>query len=231
VATFGGLAFGDIALVPAPFLKNPRGIRDIAEWYVSTSIRRDYVHRIFDKQCEVALENLEKLRSVVGEAIDALFVCGTDFGTQTSSFCSATTFDELYAPYYRRVNQWIHAHTTWKTFKHSCGAVEPFMSHFIESGFDIINPVQVSALGMDPARLKERYGNNVVFWGGLVDTQRTLPFGSAEEVREEVLQRCAVFAREGGYVANAVHNVQAKTPVRNIVAMVDAVREFNGSAA
>jgi hypothetical protein len=231
VATFGGLAFGDIALVPAPFLKNPRGIRDIAEWYISTSIRRDYVHRIFQKQCEVALENLQKLRSVVGEAIDALFVCGTDFGTQTSSFCSAATFDELYAPYYRKVNQWIHAHTTWKTFKHSCGAVEPFMSHFIESGFDIVNPVQVSALGMDPAHLKERYGDSLVFWGGLVDTQRTLPFGTAEEVREEVLKRCEVFGREGGYVANSVHNVQAKTPIRNIVAMVDAVREFNGSPA
>jgi len=105
------------------------------------------------------------------------------------------------------------------------------MSHFIESGFDIVNPVQVSALGMDPAHLKERYGDSLVFWGGLVDTQRTLPFGTAEEVREEVLKRCEVFAREGGYVANSVHNVQAKTPIRNIVAMVDAVREFNGSPA
>ena len=158
VATFGGTAFGDIALVPAPFLKYPRGIRDIAEWYIATATRRDYIHAVFERQTEVALVNLGRIHEAVGNAVECVFVCGTDFGTQTSSFCSPATFDELYAPYYRRVNQWIHAHTTWKTMKHSCGAVEPFISHFIESGFDVLNPVQCSATGMDPATLKDRYG-------------------------------------------------------------------------
>ncbi|NLE57750.1 MAG: methyltransferase, partial [Planctomycetes bacterium] len=140
IATFGGTAFGDIALVPAPFLKHPKGIRDIEEWYVSTVARQDYVHKVFDKQCEIALANLAKIHARVGDAVDAVFICGTDFGTQTSAFCSRETFRELYMPYYKRVNDWIHAHTKWRTFKHSCGAVEQFLGPFIESGFDIVNP-------------------------------------------------------------------------------------------
>ena len=228
VGSFGGTAFGDIALVPAPFLKHPRGIRDVAEWYISTASRQDYIHQVFARQCEIALVNLEKIHAVVGDAIDVLFVCGTDFGTQNSTFCSPDTFESLYAPYYKQVNQWIHQHTTWKTFKHSCGAVETFMSHLIEAGFDIINPVQCSAAGMEPKKLKERYGDRLVFWGGGVDTQKTLPFGQPDQVRAEVLERCEVFSPDGGFMFNSVHNLQANTPVENIVAMFDAVREFNG---
>jgi hypothetical protein len=121
IAAFGGTAFGDIALVPAPFLKHPKGIRDIEEWYISTRARRDYIHKVFSKQCAFALSNLEKVFAVVGDSVDVLFVCGTDFGTQTSAFCSPATFRELYFPYYKQVNDWIHRQTIWKTFKHSCG--------------------------------------------------------------------------------------------------------------
>ncbi len=228
VANFPGTAFGDIALVPAPFLKHPKGIRDITEWYISTAIRQDYIHGIFSRQCEIALSNLAKIHAVTGDVISVLFICGADFGTQDSQFCSTETFDSLYAPYYKKVNKWIHENTAWKTFKHCCGAVEPFMSHFIECGFDIINPVQVSARGMDPKTLKERYGDKLVFWGGGVDTQRTLPFGKPEEVRTEVLKHCEIFSPDGGFVFNTVHNVQANVPVENIVAMINAVKEFNG---
>jgi hypothetical protein len=226
VATFGGLAFGDIALVPAPFLKHPRGIRDITEWYISTVTRRDYIHAIFEHQCDVALRNLARIHDVVGECVDVVFVCGTDFGTQSSQFCSPATFDELYAPYYRRVNDWIHRHTSWKTFKHSCGAVEPLITHFIDTGFDILNPVQCSAAGMDPQALKQRFGDRLVFWGGVVDTQKTLPFGTPEQVCSEVRERCQIFGEDGGFVANSVHNIQARTPVENIVAMIETIRSI-----
>ena len=228
VSGIAGTAFGDIALIPAPFLKDPKGIRDIAEWYMLTAMHPDYVHEVFSRQCEIAIGNLEKVHDVVGEVIDVIFICGTDFGTQTSSFCSTDTYDELYAPYYKKVNNWIHGNTTWKTFKHSCGAVENFMEHFIDSGFDIINPVQCSAKGMDPQTLKDRYGDRIVFWGGGVDTQKTLPFQSPPEVRAEVLKRCEIFSPNGGFVFDAIHNVQAKTPVENIGAMMEAVKEFNG---
>ncbi len=228
IATFGGTAFGDIALVPAPFLKYPKGIRDIAEWYMSTAMRKDYIHKIFEKQCEYALVNLEKIYAAVGDNADAVFICGTDFGTQNSTFCSDETFRELYMPYYKQVNNWIHENTKWHTFKHSCGSVVKFIDSFIKSGFDILNPVQCSAAGMDPGYLKKTYGDRIVFWGGGVDTQRTLPFGTPAEVREEVLQRCEILAEQGGFVFNAIHNVQANTPVENIVAMFEAVQEFNG---
>jgi uroporphyrinogen-III decarboxylase len=226
VANFGGTAFGDIALVPAPFLKRPRGIRDVSEWYMSTVTRRDYVHAVFSRQCEIALDNLEKVHGAIGDSVDAVFVCGTDFGTQSSAFCSVDTFRELYMPYYKRVNDWMHAHTSWKTFKHSCGAVEKFIDSFIEAGFDILNPVQCSARGMEAGHLKSAYGDRIVFWGGGVDTQKVFPFGTPGEVREQVLRRCEIFSRNGGFVFNAIHNIQAGTPVENIIAMMEAVREF-----
>ncbi len=225
LAGFGGTAFGDIALVPGPFLKDPKGIRDVTEWYVSTRSRQAYIHAIFEKQCEVALANLERIWTVVGANVDAVFTCGTDFGTQTSAFCSVATLRELYSPYYKAVNRWIHSHTPWKTFKHSCGSVERFYESFIEAGFDIINPVQCSAAGMDPEMLKSKYGSRLVFWGGGVDTQQILPFETAQQVREQVLRRCEIFAPGGGFVFNAIHNVQAGTPVGNIVAMIEAVHE------
>ena len=229
-ASFGGTALGDIALVPAPFLKRPRGIRDVPEWYMSTHSRRGFIHEIFSKQCNMALRNLEKIHAVVGDRVDVVFVCGTDFGTQTSSFCSVPTFRELYLPYYKRVNEWIKKRTTWKTFKHSCGSVGRFIPSFIEAGFDILNPVQCSAAGMGAEHLKSTYGDRLVFWGGGVDTQQVLPFGTPAQVREQVIERCKVLARDGGFVFNTIHNIQARTPVENIVAMVDALREFNGRA-
>jgi len=228
IATFGGLAFGDIALVPAPFLKYPKGIRDIEEWYVSTLTRPSYVHAIFEKQTEVALANLEKIAARVGDRVQAVFVCGTDFGTQQSTFCSVDTFRSLYAPYYKQVNAWIHKHTAWKTFKHSCGAVKTLIPAIIESGFDILNPVQCSAAGMNPVALKAEYGSDLVFWGGGVDTQKTLMFGTPAAVREEVFRRCEIFGRGGGFIFNAVHNIQANVPVGNVAAMFEAFREFSG---
>lgn len=228
IAGLGGTALGDIALVPGLQLKNPKGIRDITEWYMSLVMRPDYIKSVFDRQIDIAIENFKRYHEVIGGNIDAVFICGTDFGTQNSTFCSPAQFDDLWMPYYKRINDWIHQNTPWKTFKHCCGAIESFIPKFIEAGFDILNPVQISAAGMDPALLKEKYGKEVVFWGGGVDTQKTLPYGSPSEVREEVLSLCEIFFKDGGFVFNTVHNIQANVPFENIVAMIDAVKEFNG---
>jgi len=226
VANFGGTGFGDIAAVPGVGLKDPRGIRDITEWYVSLRARRSYIHAVFEQQCARALANLARLHAAVGDQVDVVYLCGTDFGTQTGAFCSVATFRELWLPYYREVCAWIHKNTRWRCFKHSCGSVERFIESFLEAGFDILNPVQVSAAAMEPAELKRKYGDRMVFWGGGVDTQSTLPFGSPDAVRTEVLRRCEIFAPGGGFVFNSVHNIQAGTPVANVVAMVEAVKEF-----
>ena len=224
----GGTAFGDIAVVPAPFLKNPKGIRDISEWYMTTASRRDFVHAIFSRQLDIALSNLATIHQTLGDEIDVVNLCGTDFGTQSSTFCSPKTFKELWFPYYKEMNRWVHTHTKWKTFKHSCGAVSAFLPLFADAGFDIVNPVQCSAKGMDPQTIKDAVGDRLVFWGGGIDTQHTLPFGTPEAVRQQVLERCSIFSKNGGYVFNTIHNVQALTPTVNIVAMFDALREWNG---
>jgi hypothetical protein len=224
VASLGGTALGDIALVPAINLKDPKGIRGVEEWYISTLIREDFIKEIYDRQTDIAIQNLSLLSEVIGNKIDVVFTCGTDFGTQNSTFCSTETYDRVWLPYYKKVNDWIHQNTTWKTFKHSCGAVELLMSHFIESGFDIINPVQINASGMDPRKLKEKYGDKLVFWGGGVDTQGAFAFGTPAQVREQVKSQCDIFNNNGGFVFNTVHNIQANVPFENVVAMLEALK-------
>ena len=226
VAGFGGTAFGDIAFVPGIQLKHPRGIRDVEEWYVSTLSRSDYVREVFDRQCDIALANLARIHAVVGDRIDILFVSGTDFGMQTGSMISPAHYCDLFQPFHARVNDWIHANTTWKSLIHSCGSVANLLDGFIESGFDIFNPVQVSATGMSAAGLKERFGDQVTFWGGGIDTQQTLPFGTPDEVRAETRERLRIFGTGGGFVFNPVHNIQPNTPVENVLAMYETVRDF-----
>ena len=223
-----GTCLGDIALVPAPFLKNPKGVRGVADWYMTVAEEPEFVMELFDRQTEIALQNMARLHAIAGDVIDIVVVCGTDFGTQNSLFCGVPKVREIWLPRYQKINDWIHANTNWRTFKHSCGAVEPLIETFVDSGFDILNPVQCSAAGMDARGLKEKHGKRITFWGGGVNTQQTLPFGTAEEVRAEVLERCRIFAPGGGFVFNAIHNIQALTPVANVVAMMEALREFNG---
>ncbi len=226
VASFGGTALGDIALVPAIGLKDPKGIRGVEEWYISTLTREDFIRKLYDKQTDIALVNLKRIYEAIGNKIDVVFICGTDFGTQNSTFCSPETYARVWLPYYKKVNDWIHQNTGWKTFKHSCGAVETLMDLFIKSGFDIINPVQINASGMEPKRLKRKYGDRIVFWGGGVDTQRVFAFGTPQEVKDQVKRQCEIFNRNGGFVFNTIHNIQANVPFKNVVAMLDALKEI-----
>ncbi len=225
LATFGGTAFGDIALVPAVWLKDPKGIRGIAEWYMSTAARRDFVYAIFEKQCEIALQNLAKIHDGVGDRVAAIYVTGTDFGTQQGLFISRRAYRDLFLPFHKEVNSWIHSHTGWKSFIHSCGSVVNLLPDFVEAGFDIVNPVQCSAEGMDPAMLKSTFGRNFTFWGGGIDTQRTLPFGTPAEVADQVKARLETFAPGGGFVFNTVHNIQANVPIENVIALFASFNE------
>ena len=226
VAGFGGTALGDVAFIPAMGLKHPKGIRSVAEWYMSTLIRPDFVHALFEHQTDLAIRNYEMLWNTVGDQVDVVFTCGTDFGTQDSQFCSEDVFRELWLPYYKRLNDWIHTHTTWKIFKHSCGAVLPLIPAMIDSGFDILNPVQINAKDMDSRVLKEQFGDQLVFWGGGIDTQRVLAFGTKEEVRRQVMEQCEILGKDGGFVFNTVHNIQANVPVENVITMIETLNEI-----
>lgn len=224
----GGAALGDASQIAGPGLKHPKGIRTVADWYMAPLLYPEYVKEVFDKQTDYVVENWKKLYEIAKNIVDVIYVCGTDFGTQSSQMCSGSAFDEFYAPYYKKVNGWVHENTDWKTLKHSCGAIYPFIPKLIDSGFDSVNPVQCSAAGMDPQRLKDDFGDKILYWGGGVDTQKVLPFGTPQEVREQVLQRCDIFSKNGGYIFNSIHIVQCNTPIENVVAMIDAVHEFNG---
>jgi len=225
MASLGGTALGDIALVPGLNLKHPKGIRGVEEWYISTLIREDLIKEIYDRETDIALENLSEIYEVVGDTINTVFICGTDFGTQNSTFCSPESYSRVWLPYYKKVNDWIHANTGWKTFKHSCGAVEPLIDLFIESGFDILNPVQINASGMDPKELKRKYGDRIVFWGGGVDTQGVFAFGTPTQVKDQVKRQVSILNDNGGFVFNTVHNIQANVPFENVVAMLEALKE------
>jgi len=226
LANLGGTALGDIALVPAVQLKNPKGIRGVTEWYISTLMREDFIREIYDRETDIAVENLRDLSKVIGNRIDVVYICGADMGTQNSTFCSPETFKRVWVPYYKKVNDWIHENTGWKTFKHSCGAIEPLMDLFIEAGFDIINPVQINAERMDPVELKKKYGDRIIFWGGGVDTQGVFAFGTPQQVKEQVKRQCSILNENGGFVFNTVHNIQANVPFGNVIAMLEALKEL-----
>ena len=219
---------GDANNIPGPNIAEPKGVRTVADWYMAPLLYPEMVEEVFDRGTNIAIQNFQRYWDEFGSDIDVMLICGCDFGSQNALMMGLDTFEELYLPYYKKMNDWIHTHTTWKTLKHSCGAIFELLPLLIESGFDAINPVQCSAVGMDPQKLKDTYGKDILFWGGGVDTQQILPFGTPEQVREQVLKRLEIFSKDGGYVFNTIHNIQANTPIENIAAMVDAVKEFNG---
>ncbi len=226
LASFGGTSFGSFSMTPGVALKHPRGIRSVEEWQMSTITRRDHLIKVFERQLEIGLANLERIAQVVGDRVTAMVTSFTDFGMQTGPFISVKTYRTLHKPFNKAVNDWVHAHTSWRTFMHCCGSARDLLEDFVEAGFDILNPVQTSAARMDPLELKKAFGDRLTFWGGGVDTQRTLPFATPDVVRQEVRERITIFGRGGGFVFNPVHNVQARTPVENLLAMYETVREY-----
>ena len=211
--------------------KKPMGMRRLADWYMAMVAFPDFVQGVFDIQSNIAVKNLEKVFKAAGSDIDIIMLCTGDYGTQLNTFFSVDTYKEIFFPYHKRMCDWIHKNTHWKVFKHCCGSIEPLINPMVDAGVDILNPVQCSAANMDPEHLKKTYGSRLVFWGGGVDTQKTLPFGTPEEVRKEVLERCRIFSPGGGFVFTTIHNAQAKTPLENFIAMLNAVKEFNKAGA
>jgi len=221
VLNLGALALGNIARVPGPGLKHPKGIRDVEEWYISLSTRRGFIYRVFEAQTEISMANLKKIHQAVGNRAAVAYLTGTDFGAQNGPFISPKTYRELFLPFHKQINDWVHQHTSWKTFIHSCGSVFDLVEDFIAEGFDILNPVQTSAAHMDPGGLKKKFGEQITFWGGGVDTQRTLPFGTPDDVRRQVRERLRLFGPGGGFIFNAIHNIQALVPAANVLAMYE----------
>ena len=230
MGVLGGGGLGDSAWIAGPCTKNPKGIRRTEDWLIAQAMYPDYVKAVFEMQTEVMLKNLEIYKQAVGERIQVIWVSGTDFGTQRGLFISPETFRTLYKPYYKRINDWIHKNTNWKIFYHSCGCINALLDDFADIGVDCLNPVQFSAMepaGMSPERLKKEYGDKFTFWGGGVDTQKVLPFGTPDEVRAHVAERVRILNQDGGFVFSSIHNVVANVPAENLIAMYETV--YGGS--
>ncbi len=181
---------------------------------------------VLDKMLELKLAFWEMALASLADVVDVVSEAD-DYGTQVSQLISPRMFRKLIKPRLAALFARIHQLApSAKVFFHSCGSVRPLLPDLIEIGVDILNPVHIRAAGMDPLGLKRDFGNDVVFWGGGVDTQAVLPNGTPGEVKDDVRRNLAALAPGGGYVFNTVHNIQADVPPENIVAMWEAVREI-----
>lgn len=226
IASVVNTSFGEIGSITGPQLREPKGIRDIEEWYISLFNRKSYIKEVFSRQAEISLKSYRKLKKTMADMIDIVFVTGTDFGMQQGLLISLDTYRELFKPFHWKINNWIHNNTSWKTFIHTDGSIFELIPDFIEAEFDIINPVQISAKGMDPYKLKKEYGKYITFWGGGVDTQKTLPFGTTKDVEANIRKMIEIFYPGGGFVFNTIHNIQPNVPLKNIITMFDIINDY-----
>jgi uroporphyrinogen decarboxylase len=186
------------------------------------------VEALLDALMERHLATLEKVCEAVGDIADVVRF-GDDLGTDQGPFMQPELYHTLFKPRHRILCDYVRSHSSMHTFLHSCGSIDLLMPDLIDAGFEILNPVQTNARGMEPVRLKREFGKDVTFWGGGVDTRAVLNAGSPDDVRKQVLERLEVFAPGGGFVFNTVHNILPDVPPASIVAMYDAIDEFNGA--
>jgi uroporphyrinogen decarboxylase len=163
--------------------------------------------------------------SEVGQFLDVVCVNG-DLAEQAGPIMNLKIYENMIKPLEQKLSAKIHELADVKINYHCCGSIPMFIPHFIDIGYDIVNPVQISAYDMESCSLKTRFGNKITFWGGLCNTQKTLPFGTPEEIKKEVKRNFECFKPGGGYVAANIHNITAEVPPENIVAMFDAANEY-----
>ncbi|MFA7006829.1 MAG: uroporphyrinogen decarboxylase family protein, partial [Verrucomicrobiia bacterium] len=172
------------------------------EWMMMLMTEKETCHEMMDRSVEATIKCLKLANEAVGDCCFAWGIAADDSGTQRGEFIRPELWAEMLKPHYKKLCDWIHANTQWKVFLHSCGSIYNLIPHFVEAGIDILNPVQTSAANMDPARLKQEFGDKLVFWGGGCDTQSVLGKATPEEIRQHVKERMQIFSPRGGYVFN-----------------------------
>ncbi len=188
------------------------------------------VERVLDALMEIHMRTLEKVCTAVGDVVD-LCRFGDDLGTDTGPFMAPATYRSLFKSRHAELCAYVHRHSGMKTFLHSCGSIHALLPDLIEAGFDVINPVQTACRDMQAERLKRDFGKDITFWGGGADTRAILNHGTTDQVRMDVLDRLKIFAPGGGFVFNTIHNILPDVPPQNIVAMFDAIEEYNTAGA
>jgi uroporphyrinogen-III decarboxylase len=199
------------------------------EWLCMLMVEKDTANEMMARYVDATISCMKMYHQAVGDRCFAWGVASDDAGTQRSELIAPQLFEEMIIPHYKRLCDWVHENTGWKTYLHSCGSVYNYIQHWIDAGIDILNPVQISAVNMEPERLQREFGGKIVFWGGGCDTQKVLPLGTPKEIREHVRRNIDIFGRNGGFVFTQVHNIQQNVPVENVEAMFDAAYEFGAA--
>ncbi len=202
-------------------------IRRMDNFLMDLIVEEDKVSEMLDLLVEMHLASLEKKCRSLGDIVDIIRF-GDDLGMTSAPFLDLSTFRKLLKPRYKILCDYVKKNSNMKIFLHSCGSIRQYIPDLIEVGFDILNPVQTNCYDMDPAELKKEFGRDIVFWGGGVDTSSIINRGTPEEVRNDVLRRCEIFSKDGGFIFAPIHNILSEVPPQNIVAVYNAVREFNG---
>lgn len=210
------------------------GIWETALWmcgfekfFCDMMLNEEFAHALMNKITELKMQYWEKALDTVGKNVLVVSEAD-DLATQSSLLCSVDLYKKVVHPYHKKLFDFIRkkAQNEVHIFYHTCGAVKPLIPYLIDEGVDILNPVQVNASDMDTKMLKREFGKDITFWGGGVDTQHVLPFGTADEVREEVKRRIDDLAKDGGFVFAAVHNVQSDVSPENFMAMWETLQEY-----
>ena len=199
------------------------------QWLVMLMSEKETAHEMMGRWVDAVIAQTELYHQAVGDYCFGWGIGSDDAGTQRRELLSPDLFAEMIKPHYKRLCDWVHDHTGWKTFLHSCGSVYQYIPQWIDAGVDILNPVQISAANMSPEKLMNEFGGQIVFWGGGCDTQKVLPLGTPEEVTAHVRHNLEVFTSgDGGYVFCQVHNIQQDVPVENITCMLAALNRYEG---
>ncbi|HSG19091.1 MAG TPA: uroporphyrinogen decarboxylase family protein [Anaerolineae bacterium] len=213
------------AIIGGGIFEQPARTMGLESFLMSLLTEPAFADRLMGQIADIYIESCNNYLDQVGDFLQ-VFTYWDDLNSQAGWLISPEIYERLIKPKQRRLVEAIKSKTDAKLFFHGCGAVSELIPHLIELGFDIVNPVQVSAAGMDTKRLKQEFGDDIVFWGGGVDTQQVLPFGTPDQVRDEVRRRIDDLAPGGGFVFAAIHNIQAFVPPENIVAAFDTALEY-----
>jgi uroporphyrinogen decarboxylase len=206
------------------FVHTSQYLRGFEDWFMDFARDRRLLGALFDAVLDVSMAINRELLEEVGAEVDVV-MGSDDLGLQGGLMISPQAYRELIKPRHQRYFQLMHELSPAKVFFHTCGSVADILGDLVEIGVEVLHPVQVSAAGMAPARLKEHWGEKLAFWGA-IDTQHVLPYGSVKDVKAEVERRIEEFGQGGGYVLGAVHNLQPDVPTQNILAMYRHAREY-----
>jgi uroporphyrinogen decarboxylase len=201
-------------------------LRRMDNFLMDLYIDQDSVRLLVELLMERHMKTIEKVCESVGDLVDVIRF-GDDLGMDSGPFMGLEIYRELFHDARTQMCSYVHEHSSMHTFIHACGSIEQYIPSLIESGIEIINPVQTNCLNMEPNHLKKEFGKDIVFWGGGVDPREILNRGTPMQVREDVLNRMEIFAADGGFIFNNIHNILPDVPAENIVALFEAVKEFN----